>query len=187
MEEGSKQNASGGTDHGTTAPLMVFGKEVNPGIIGTNPAIPANATVKDNLPLQNDYRTVYSAVLADWFQLDVATMNKVLLKNYAIQPIFKKTNNIEETTVSGSDEILGQNFPNPFSRSTTITFGSEGGHTTIQLFDVNGRLVRTILDKSMEKGTHKVTISRNGLPAGNYFYRLTNGRNKSTKRLVAVD
>ncbi len=182
-----KANASGGTDHGTTAPVMVFGKEVNPGLIGSNPSIPANAAVGDNLALQHDYRTVYAAVLADWFQLDVATMDKILMKNYFIQPIFKKTNNVDETTTYGSDDMLGQNFPNPFSRSTTITFGSEGGMTTIQLFDVSGRLVKTVLDQPMEKGKHSVTINRNGLPAGTYFYKLTNGKNKSTKRLIAVD
>ena len=182
-----KANASGGTDHGTTAPVMVFGKEVNPGLIGTNPKLPGNAAVGDNLPLQHDYRTIYAAVLADWFQLDTATMDKILMKNYFVQPIFKKTNNVDETTVHGSDEALGQNFPNPFSRSTTITFGSEGGMTTIQLFDVNGRLVRTLVDQPMDKGKHSITINRNGLPSGTYFYKLTNGKNKSTKRLLAVD
>lgn len=182
-----KANASGGTDHGTTAPVMVFSKHVNPGIIGSNPSIPSNAAVSDNLSMQNDYRTIYAAVLADWFQLDVATMNNILMGNYNIQPIFKKTNNIEETTVHGEDDMLGQNFPNPFSRSTTITFGSEGGLVTIQLFDVSGRLVKTVINQPMEKGKHSVTINRDGLPAGTYFYKLTNGRNKSTKRLLAVD
>lgn len=180
-------NASDGTDHGTTAPVMVFSKHVNPGIIGSNPKIPNNATVADNLPLQNDYRTIYAAILADWFQVDVPTMNKILMSNYFIQPVFQKTNNIDETTVNGKDETLGQNYPNPFTRSTTITFGSEGGLTTIQLFDVNGRLVRNILQKPLDKGQHRITIDRGDLPPGQYFYRLTNGKNKSTKRLVVVD
>ncbi|MBW7914635.1 MAG: DUF1501 domain-containing protein [Taibaiella sp.] len=183
-----KSNASGGTDHGTTAPVFVFSKHVNPGIIGANPALPANAAVGDNLPLLNDYRTIYSAVLADWFQVDTATMDKVLMKHYKVLPVFQKTNNLEETTISGRDEILGQNYPNPFSRTTTITFSSDGGTVAIQLFDVSGRLVKSILpERQMDRGKHQVTIERGDLPPGQYFYRLTNGKNQSTKRLTVVD
>jgi len=182
-----KSNASGGTDHGTTAPVMVFSKYVNPGLIGTSPALPQNATVSDNLPLQVDYRTVYAAVLADWFQIDTKTMDKVLMKNYFVQPVFQKTNNVDETTVSGRDEILGQNYPNPFRRSTTVTFGSDGGMVTLQLFDVNGRLLQTPVNKQMDRGEHKVTLERGDLPPGVYFLRLTNGKNQSTKRMNVVD
>lgn len=182
-----KSNASGGTDHGTTAPVMVFSKYVNPGLIGTNPTLPKNAAVGDNLPLQIDYRTVYAAVLADWFQIDTQTMNKVLMNKYPVQPVFQKTNNIDETTVSGSDDILGQNYPNPFRRSTNITFGSDGGMVSLQLFDVNGRLLQTPVNKQMDRGKHTLTLERGDLPPGVYFYRLTNGKNQSTKRLSVVD
>lgn len=182
-----KSNASGGTDHGTAAPVMVFSKYVNPGIIGSSPVIPKNATVADNLPLQADYRTIYAAVLADWFQIDTNLMNQILMSNYYVQPIFQKTNNVDETTVSGRDETLGQNYPNPFSRTTTISFGSDGGNVNIQLFDVNGRVVRNIMNKQVDKGQHQVTIDRGDLPPGQYFYRLTNGKNQSTKRLTVVD
>jgi uncharacterized protein (DUF1501 family) len=183
-----KSNASGGTDHGTTAPVFVFSKYVNPGIIGVNPPLPANAAVGDNLPLLNDYRTIYSAVLADWFQIDTQTMDKVLMKHYKVLPVFQKTNNLEETTISGRDEILGQNYPNPFSRNTTITFSSDGGMVGIQLFDVSGRLVKNILPpKQMDKGKHQVTIERGDLPPGQYFYRLSNGKNQSTKQLTVMD
>lgn len=180
-------NASGGTDHGTTQPLMVFSKHVNPGIIGKSPDLPSTPKVSDNLNLQADYRTVYAAILADWFQIDTNTMNNVLKGSFKVQPVFKKTNNVDETTVSGSNDILDQNYPNPFSRNTTISFGSDGGNVTIQMFDVNGRLVRTILSQQMDKGRHQVTIDRGDLPPGQYFYRLTNGKNQSTKRLVVVD
>lgn len=182
-----KSNASGGSDHGVAAPVMVFSKHVNPGIIGSNPVLPANATVYDNLKMQHDFREVYAAVLADWFQVSQQTMDDILLKNFKVQPVFKKVNNVEETTIAGGDDTLDQNYPNPFSRQTTITFGSEGGLTTIQLFDVNGRKVKTLFQQQMERGRHEITINRDGLPAGNYFYRLINGKNSSTKKLVVVD
>jgi uncharacterized protein (DUF1501 family) len=182
-----KSNASTGTDHGSAAPIMVFSKSVNPGLLGNNPYISNSVAVGDNVPMQNDYRSVYAAVLADWFQISNTMMNNVLLQNFPVLPIFKKSNNIDETTVFGSEETLGQNYPNPFSRSATIKFGTMGGMTSIQLFDVNGRMLRTLVNKEYDRGSYEVTITRNELPAGTYFYRLTNGKLHSTRKMTVVD
>lgn len=180
-------NASGGTDHGSAEPVMVFGAGVNPGLLGNNPTIPANASASDNIAMQNDYRSVYSAVLADWFQISTQDMNTVLLQTYPILPIFKKTNNTGETTITGRDETLGQNYPNPFTRSAMITFGSEGGNVSIRLFDVNGRQVKTLVEGEYERGTYQLTIEREGLPSGVYFYRMYNGKNTATKQMIVID
>ncbi len=142
-------NASGGTDHGTAEPVMVFGPGVNPGIIGSSPVIPANATVNDNLAMQNDYRSIYASVLSDWFGVSPTVLSNVMLAPYPILPIFKKIAGVEETTQQGSTELLGQCYPNPVRSGTTITFSSTGSApTTIQLFDANGRLVRTLAQGS---------------------------------------
>jgi uncharacterized protein (DUF1501 family) len=180
-------NGGAGTDHGTSEPVMVFGNGVNPGFIGTNPVIPQNAGVNDNLPMQNDYRSIYAAVLADWFQLPSSVMTDVLLQQFTVLPIFRKTNGVEETTVAGSDDLLGQNYPNPFKTSTTISFGTQGGATMIQLFDVSGRLVRTLVQQQYARGTYQITVNRDGLKAGNYFYRLITGNEQGTKQMVVVD
>ncbi len=62
-----KSNGSSGTDHGSAAPMFLFGKKVNPTIIGTNPVLPANAGVNDQVPMQFDYRAVYQSILQGWF------------------------------------------------------------------------------------------------------------------------
>jgi uncharacterized protein (DUF1501 family) len=73
-----KSNASGGTDHGAAAPVFYFGNKVNSGIIGTNPILPTNATVNDNVPMQNDFRSLYATVLQNWFQLQPADVQQLL-------------------------------------------------------------------------------------------------------------
>lgn len=180
-------NASGGTDHGTSEPVMVFGTEVNPGFIGSNPAIPGSVTVNDNLPMQNDYRSVYAAVLADWFGVSSTVMSNVLLQPFNILPIFRKTTGVEETTVNGSTETLGQNYPNPVRGSASIQFNSEGGQTLIQLFDNSGRLLRTLVNGETDRGTHTFNFERGNLPAGIYFYRLLNGKTKATRQMAVID
>jgi uncharacterized protein (DUF1501 family) len=180
-------NASGGTDHGTSEPVMVFGPEVNPGFIGSNPVIPANVTANDNLAMQNDYRSVYAAVISDWFGVSPTVLNNVLLQPFPILPIFRKQAGTEETTIAGSTDVLGQNFPNPVQHSTTITFGSQGGMVTIQLFDASGRLVKTLVQQDFARGQHQITFNRGSIPAGNYFYRITSEKDQATRRMVLVD
>lgn len=77
-----KSNASGGTDHGAAAPVLVFGNAVQPGIIGNNPSLPANVTVNDNISMQYDFRALYSTLLEKWFYMDPAAAASVLGKNY---------------------------------------------------------------------------------------------------------
>ena len=63
-----RQNASGGTDHGTAAPMFLFGPMVQPGVHGRHPSL----TDLDNgdLKYHTDFRTVYAAVLENWMQTD---------------------------------------------------------------------------------------------------------------------
>jgi hypothetical protein len=71
------------------------------------------------------------------------------------------------------------NAPNPFTGSTSIRFdlGGTGGRALLRIFDVGGRIVRTLVDAELEGGPH--TLAWNGtddqgrpLPAGTYLYRL---------------
>ena len=71
-------NASSGTDHGTAAPMFFFGKNVSPGIRGTNPIIPSVVNWNTNLPIQFDYREMYLSMLSQWFCLAPTTANAVM-------------------------------------------------------------------------------------------------------------
>jgi len=84
-----KSNASGGTDHGAAAPVFVFGNAVQAGVIGETPAIPANATVNDNVAMQHDFRSLYATLLEQWFATDKVEAGKILLADYATLPLLK--------------------------------------------------------------------------------------------------
>ncbi len=77
------QNASGGTDHGTAAPMFLVGPMVKPGLIGTHPSLTDldNGDLKYNI----DFRSVYASILEDWLSAD----SKVILeKSYRKLPVF---------------------------------------------------------------------------------------------------
>ena len=82
-------NASMGTDHGSSQPILFFGRGINAGIIGVNPVIPEHVTVQDNLSLQYDYRSVYSSVLKNWLDAEPTVISDVLLGSYQEIKIFK--------------------------------------------------------------------------------------------------
>jgi uncharacterized protein (DUF1501 family) len=58
------QNASGGTDHGTAAPMFLIGPKLNPGINGQHPSL-ADLDQGD-LKYKIDFRSVYATVLQSW-------------------------------------------------------------------------------------------------------------------------
>jgi hypothetical protein len=106
---------------------------------------------------------------------------------------------VEPVTLTGSRRIPGQYFleqnaPNPFNPSTTIEYGvpAGGGRVTIEIFDVAGRRVRTLLDEPRPGGTWRVTWdgttdAGTHVSSGVYFYRLRAAGFESTRRMTLVE
>lgn len=61
-----KENASGGTDHGTAAPMFLAGPMVRPGVLGQHPSL--TSLDSGDLKFTVDFRSIYTAVLEDWMQ-----------------------------------------------------------------------------------------------------------------------
>ena len=68
-----QDNASRGTDHGTSAPHFVVGDAVIPGIYGTAPSL-TSLDSNGNLNIQNDFRSYYGTILSDWLKADSAAI-----------------------------------------------------------------------------------------------------------------
>ncbi len=68
---------------------------------------------------------------------------------------------------------LSQNFPNPFDGTTTIPFTlSRPGYVQMEVYDVLGRRVKTLLAGYLPGGAHRAVWRSAGLPRGTYFGRL---------------
>jgi uncharacterized protein (DUF1501 family) len=172
-----KSNSSLGTDHGAAAPMFLFGSQVQSGVLGNNPSIPANVSVNDNIPHQYDYRSVYASILQNWFCASTTTLQSVLLKNFQSLPILKSSacaTGIDDLN-RDSDDTLIINYPNPFTEKTNITFKTKGGHTLVQVMDTLGRVISNLVDKDFAPGTFNVDFSSGELPTGVYYMRFQNG------------
>ena len=182
-----KSNSSLGTDHGAAAPMFLFGENVVPGIVGTNPTIPANATVNDNIPFQYDFRSVYASVLQKWFCVDNTNLQSILFKNFQSLNLVKNggcNNSGNQATVVSIVSV----YPNPFADTDTvrIQFHINGGYTVIQVIDTLGRVVSTLLEAEMTAGTYTSNFNSQGLPVGVYYIRLQNESQQQVKPIVKV-
>ncbi len=81
--------------------------------------------------------------------------------------------NVDHEQASPADYELMQNYPNPFNPSTVINFQlPANSHVTLQVFDVNGREVATLVEREMNAGAHQVAFDASGLSSGVYFYQI---------------
>lgn len=182
-------NASLGTDHGSAQPMFLFGTNVIPGILGSNPEIPTNSTFNTNLAMQYDFRSVYASVLKDWFCLDSADVNAVLLNTFQSLPIINPggciSTDVHELNQRAGDELL-QVYPNPFVERTTLQFTTFGGPVLLQVFNEQGQLITTVLNKELAAGQHTVDADLGDQQAGVYYARMQNGPHQQVRSLLKV-
>ncbi|HMQ67371.1 MAG TPA: T9SS type A sorting domain-containing protein [Ignavibacteria bacterium] len=82
---------------------------------------------------------------------------------------------------------LHENYPNPFNPSTIIRFEiPENGHVKLSVYDITGRLIRTIVDEFRNAGAYESAFDGSSLSSGFYFYRLESGRNIETNRMILL-
>ena len=82
---------------------------------------------------------------------------------------------------------LSQNYPNPFNPSTTIDYIiPRTTFVTLEVFDILGRVVRTLVSGEQGFGPHSVRLEGTGLSSGVYFYRLKAEGMVQTKKFMVL-
>lgn len=106
-------------------------------------------------------------------------------KIYAIQVHYPAIG-VDSEPHADSVRLIG-NYPNPFNPSTTISFSiSDAVHVSLDVFDVTGRRVETLIDGPMSSGSHTALFDGSGFASGMYFYRLIAGDAELTGRMLLM-
>lgn len=199
-----KANTTRGTDHGTSAPLMLFGQDVNPVILGKNPDIlDATNNMKSDLDVQFNFRSVYASILHQWFDLpktdvdfylgqsfnDGTTLPQNILDGgfHCNLPILKPgtsyTNPNAIAAVVGSETVMTA-YPNPVhTANMNVVFESQGEEMEFDLYNALGQQVRHRDKQYFAAGKQELTVPVSDLPKGNYSYTLT-GKRKLIGRVI---
>ena len=87
-----------------------------------------------------------------------------------------------------SEFELSQNYPNPFNPTTTIRYAvKRAAHVKIQVFDMLGRVVETLVDDKRPAGTYALEWIPDRSSSGVYFYRmLIDGQAVETKKMTLL-
>jgi flagellar hook assembly protein FlgD len=91
---------------------------------------------------------------------------------------------------------LHPNVPNPFNPVTRIAFDlARDGHVSLRIYDVGGRLVRTLIDAPMARGRYAgadaavwdgIDDAGRRVSSGVYFYRLVTSDLDASRRMVLL-
>jgi hypothetical protein len=93
----------------------------------------------------------------------------------------------QDTAAPPANWVLQQNYPNPFNPETTIEFTVDTpGHVLLEVFDVRGQHVATLMDEMRQPGQVSVDFDAHDLPSGVYLYRLTQDNMTAQRRMVLI-
>lgn len=93
---------------------------------------------------------------------------------------------VPDQTIRSTNTILFlENFPDPFSASTTIHYSlSSGQHVTLKVYNILGRELATLADDDEGPGEKSILFHADHLPGGIYFYRLQAGSMVASRKMV---
>jgi rhamnogalacturonyl hydrolase YesR len=112
---------------------------------------------------------------ADYYYLE-AIVRYLEIENEALPDIDKKFS-----------FFLDQNFPNPFTTTTTLYYSvPESALVKLEVFNTLGQKVQTVVHERKEAGNYNATLRFGSLPAGVYFYSLTANGEQKVKKMTLV-
>lgn len=163
------------------------GKTINGDNIGiacskNGERIPAGPSGLWTLVYNTGFDTTLNAILnvqnatlgADNVWYDNYTQNDSLKNNLAIYPIVVIGNSTTGvSSITKNNLTFYGNYPNPAVNYTNIRFSlAKGADVTLEVMDMNGRLIEKIQQNKLAAGEHIIPVSTANLPAGDYLYLL---------------
>ena len=165
------ENGSTGTDHGSSAPCMVFGNSVVPDIFGEQPSL-SNLDQHNNLLIQHDFRQLYSSVITDWLGLDQEIATNVFGQEFESIPFVQSPLSVNNSPVPAKFKVHAA-YPNPFNPTTMISFTLPGiSNVSVRLFNLKGREIQNYNLGRKKPGKHFFRLDGRNLSSGNYILKV---------------
>jgi uncharacterized protein (DUF1501 family) len=188
----AKANESYGTDHGTAAPMFVFGSCIKPGVIGNAPNL-SDLDSGGNLRQEFDYRQVFTGLLKNWFEAPDSVINQDVM--------FSKFNNssmildiVNPCNSVGVDRFIKDRFqlfecvPNPAKDYTLLRYIiNADADVRITLLDIQGKKIKDLENTFKTAGEHSVYCDLQNIQPGTYVYKIEAGKLTDTKKLIIIN
>jgi len=184
------ENGSSGTDHGSAAPIMLFGPALNGnGFIGNHPSL-RTLDKKGNMASSIDFRAVYASVLTDWLcAKEVDVSNSIIGPKPDLLGLGLGCDGSEK--LNGTDDPLlplhaAVNQDQGVSLYLTLNQSSK---VEINVYDVLGRKVVNTISSDLNSGKHNLSLidaATRRLPPGQYFYKIIANGDKTYSKSFLV-
>ena len=110
-----------------------------------------------------------------------------------MNPLLTDIENVYDGLKAETFTLL-QNYPNPFNPSTTIKYSVSrvetrrgvSPHVTLNVYDILGREVSTLVNKEQKPGSYEVKFNANDLTSGLYFYKIATNGFTETKKMILL-
>ncbi len=142
----------------------------------------ANSTIIDSLFLQNHHAA----------DLAIDSLGGKYLVSVYQNTLYLSTKDVLLNVPANDQETpenfhLGQNFPNPFNPSTTISYQiASRSQDTLKVFDVLGREVAVLANRIEEPGSRSVSWDASNVTSGVYVYQLRAGPLVETRKMLVI-
>tara|TARA_R100001143_G_scaffold63597_1_gene73276 strand:- start:20288 stop:22147 length:1860 start_codon:yes stop_codon:yes gene_type:complete len=94
---------------------------------------------------------------------------------------------LEINSIEPDEDVISQNFPNPFNPTTRIEFAlSDTKDVLIDVYDTLGRKVATLVDGQLNSGFHSIIFDGSGLASGVYLYRIVTNETVISKKMMLI-
>ena len=98
---------------------------------------------------------------------------------------FGTTTSVNESSTDAFQFTIS---PNPIAKTAEIKYQiAETGNVKIEMFDITGKMIKTIVNENQSKGPHVINFDKSSFSAGNYFFTISNGSGTETKKVVIVE
>lgn len=181
-----RENGSNGTDHGTAAPMLLFGPSLNgSGFVGEHPSL-TNLTRGGNLQHTQDFINVYGTVMEQWLCIDQSIINQSLPRTYTSLDIGFDCN----SSVSSIECIIREKFQHTAiydEENVAIRISSnEGDSYEIALYNILGQRTGILFEGNLDAGQHDISVSEKWphLASGIYIYSIKKGNKKYSKKII---
>ena len=158
----------------------------------------------DPIPIPDDIKRFIGGVIVktdtrrgyftDYCKQVVAIAGPRTTQPYGPDELYYGSLKLLETSVGlnadliSSKIILKQNFPNPFYKTSTLSWQlPRDAHVVLKVYDHIGCEVKTLVNCDQQKGEHFIKFDAAGLPAGVYIYQLQANGKVITKKMIYLN
>jgi len=179
-----RSNDSRGTDHGSAAPLMLFGPCVKPGVLGENAQIMPDADPQAGVAMQYDFRSVYGTILKDWLGMNETDIKNILNPDVQFLPLIEGCSLFTAIQQEVFTETHFKVYPNPTSSYANMEWLSNGESWTAMLMDKWGHEIKSWKGPKGYAKQVIQTLDLPRIPSGHYYIHLKQGNQSVTKGVV---